>query len=78
MLLSTRSRARIIRVLTVPGGMFNNRAASRVVNPSSTVACTTARNSGDSEPQRPGEVAVLGPSQHELVDSHVTGWSRSS
>ncbi len=38
-------RARIIRVFTVPAGIPNRRAASRVVSPSRIVAWTTARSS---------------------------------
>ena len=44
--------ARIIRVFTVPVGMPSSRPASRVVRPSSTVAWTTARSSGDSRSAR--------------------------
>ena len=40
--------ARCSRVFTVFSGMPSSRPASRVVSPSSTVACTTARISGDS------------------------------
>ena len=44
--LSSR-RARLIRDFTVPCGIPNRTAASLVVRPSSTVARSTARNSGD-------------------------------
>src|SRR5262249_48272792 len=47
------ARARIIRVFTVPAGIPSSLPASRVVNPSNTVACTTARNSGASRSRAP-------------------------
>ena len=55
-------------------GCPSSRPASRVVNPSSTVACTTARSSGDSDRSAPAGRRV--PSaQHELVHArHQRGW----
>lgn len=47
------TRARALRLLTVPVGMRNSLAASRVLSPSRTVAWTTDNNSGDSRSNAP-------------------------
>ena len=60
--LST-SRARFIRVLTVPCGMPSSRPASAVVSPSRTVDCTTARNSGESRSSAPARSPYWTPSR---------------
>ena len=61
------SRARLIRLLTVPLGIPSRAAASRVVSPSRTVAWTTASSSGESRWSAMPDISVLDPEQHGLL-----------
>ncbi len=71
---SSRSlvRARTSRVLTVPCGMLSARAASRVVRPSNTVACSTTRSSGDNR------ASAVPRSEYSTVSSAVSSAETST